>query len=255
MGLSKRVYRVTDHMDCVKFLTTFNYFIKKYENINFNPYLEYRLLEHLPESKMVHYTIDTYLCLLEVLNNELSNQYELYFNCKENEFTTETFLYITKSPHEFCPEDFLSLVYRIKDKHNNQIFNLRLSPYISKETNEFELSYGFTVKQSNRPFAVTKMPSPIRSLKDYFEYSAFSPCYIKNYSLLNCFFPSGLDSSRKGYKNDLDNLKNWATKYPKFEIEFDDNGIIISRNKQFKLSEITEIIPKVSSYVIKNGLL
>lgn len=255
MGLTKRVYRVTDHMDCVKFLATFNYFVKQYENINFNPYLEYRLLEHLPESKMIHYTIDTYLCLLEILNNNLHEQYQTYFDCKENNYITETFLYVTKPPHEYCPESFLSLVYRIKDKDRNQIFNLRLSPYLSKETNEFELSYGFTVYQPNKPFAVSKLPSPICSLKEYFEYSTFSPCYIKNYSLVNCFYPTGLDSNRKNYKKDLDNLKNWAKNYPKYEFEFDDNGILISRNKKFKLSEISEEIPKVSSYVIKNSLV
>jgi hypothetical protein len=255
MGLSKRVFKVTDYIDCAKFAAIFNHFVKKYENINFNPYLEYRLLEHLPESQMVHYTMDTYLCILELLNNDLSKEYEEYFNCKENGYKIETFLYTTNPSHNYVPNSFLSLVYRIKNKNGEEIYSHRLSPYLSLETNEFELGHGLKLYKPNKPFTVNKILNHISKIKNYFEYSTFSPCLIKNYNLINYFIPSGLDKTRKGYEDDLNALRKWSENYPEYEIVFDDNGIIVSRNKKLKLSELiktTDHLPRISSYVVKN---
>jgi len=249
MEFSKKVYTVTNYTDCVMFLASFNFFAKDYQDINFNPGLESRLLSELPEHNIVRYNTDVYLSVLNLIKSVLDKKYSVLFKCCENEYVKDTFFYCTNPPHEEAPTAFLSIVYRISSKDGRRIFSLRISPYLSTETDKFELSYGLHTTYFTDSLEVLKGIETSNYVNG-FTCSTVTPCFIKNYKMLNYVFPDGLDTSRKNYLKDLSNLRDWCVRYSQYKMEIDDSGILVSRNKQLRLSGITEEIPKLSSYII-----
>jgi len=251
MGYSRRIYKVTEYKDCVNLLHTFNHFSKNFNNITFDPYLEYRLLKKLPNDCMIYYSMDVYLDILQMLNDKLDKEYLNYFDSEKYGYKSQVFLYSTPPRHEFSPrQSILSIIYRIVDDNDNRIFNIRFAPYVSNETSEFELNYGLHSNHpENKAFSMKKLPEPIRELSKEYVCSTITPCYVKIYKVSNFFFPDGLCKKRKAYTRDLDNIRNWAKQYPEYKMEFDDNGILISRNKSLKLFDIKEEMPSVSSYI------
>jgi hypothetical protein len=76
---------------------------------------------------------------------------------------------------------------------------------------------------------------------------------IKFYQVLNYFFPDGLNKNRKFYKKDLDTISKWISNINKeygCDISINDKGIILFRDKKFKLSNIKKYMPPISSYIL-----
>jgi hypothetical protein len=227
---------------------------------------EYKCLvpeSYLNKNKPVgYYSLDHYIYII--------NCYEKYYydilndiaKFNDNKFTVECFTKVCRSKTAYTPQtihrdssvfiNFLAVCIRVLDENEEQVFRINVAPYYSNETNKFEVVTTYSTNISKYVFVINSYKDFSKNLKDYYECSIFTRCTPKYYKILNLIFSDGLDVNRAGYETDLSNLKEWANQphLQKYEIKFDKNGIITSRSKIHKISNIMEYIPEISSYVL-----
>lgn len=204
-------------------------------------------------NEIVSYNINFYIKIIEYFSNILGPKLMAFTKSEQNDYKDELFFSVTRIINDTTPQSsYLGITYRILDNTGNQVLKFKLSPYFNIYTQEYELTLGFTPKNAKDTFCLRLFTESISNLKSYFKCTMLSTMTIKFYKVLNIFFPDGLDEKRKFYDKDIEVLNNWLSEINKeynAGIEINNKGIIISRNKKFKLSDITKYIPPINTYV------
>ena len=227
---------------------------------------EYKCLvpeSYLNEKKPIgYYSLEHYLFIIECYEKYLYDILDDIAKFDDNKFTVECFTKLCRTKTPYTPTtiykesnvyiNFIAVCFRVLDESNEQVFRVNLAPYYSSETNKFEINITYSTTISKYVFIIGSYKEFVKNLKENYECSVFTRCTPKYYKILNLIFTDGLNSKRLGYETDLNNLRQWSDQshLKKYEIQFDDNGIIVSRNKTHKISNIMEYIPEISSYVL-----
>ena len=252
MSLSKNYYITSDKNEIYnKIIKPFESFSKNFANIKFTSQIGDSWCQGRRQN-VLYYSSEVYLVLLEFIDNIFHPKWKDHYKCDENNYTTEVYFELQRPLLVSLPYHFLSIAYCIKDSNGEIIFRLRLGAYLSTETNELELYHSYhSVKHGFAHLLSSYMNYVSEFFKQYFKVSIMIPCNIYYYQILNLIRPDGLDPTRKSFNEDIKKLKDWSDGKP-YELIFDDNGVIISRNKNVELS-IEENIPEISSYILYHG--
>lgn len=209
-----------------------------------------------------YYPIDYYSFIIEALENYYYDILDSVAKFEENNYTVECFIKLCRSKTEFTPKisyknrlislNFLAVTLRVLDKDENQVFRCNLAPYYSSDTNKFEIIITYSTNNPKYVFIINTYNEFVKYLKPKYECSMFTRCIPKYYKILNLIFKNGFDKTRSSYKKDLLKLREWADSphLQKYEMKFDEKGILVSRSKENKISDIMEYIPEISSYVL-----
>jgi hypothetical protein len=209
-----------------------------------------------------YYALEHYIFIINCYEKYLYNILDKFVDFDKNKFKVECFIKLCRTKTPYTPTaiyresntyiNFIAVCFRVLDESDEQVFRINLAPYYSSETNKFEINITYSTSTSKYVFVINLYKEFVKNLKEYYDCSVFTRCTPKYYKILNLIFTDGLNSNRLGYETDIKNLKEWANQshLQKYEMKFDEKGILISRNKFHKISNIMEYIPEISSYVL-----
>lgn len=207
-------------------------------------------------NQIMHYNIEYYIKILDYIDNVLSSRLKGLTKSEKNNYTDQTYFSVSRIITDVTPQcNYLGLLYRILDKDQNQVLKFKFSPYYNKYTNNYEISVSFTPTKPSHVFGIQEFSESVSYLKSHFKCSMFSTMTIKFHHVLNHFFPEGFDKNRPFYQKDIETLNTYLFKINEeynCGLIVDDKGIIIERNKSFKLGDIHKYIPPTSSYVLNH---
>ena len=258
---------VLNKKSIIKTMEDFDFFHKlflklienKYTNVNYDTNSSLKRYLKTNDSGFELYNIDNYIKIYEFINDVMYITYKEFFK-SYGELKHIVFFSIREHSHEFSPKiPYLGLSYRIVDKDNNMIFKMKLSPYVSLETNEFELNWGIKILDPQYMMFFKAFKKIIPLIKGY-PCTCFTDFSIFVYAIATKIYPCGLDRNRVNFQKDLESLNELAFNLNKLvpvNLQFDENGIIKSRNKNVKLMSLRDILPfpNITSYIHHHNLL
>lgn len=215
-----------------------------------NPYISY-------SKDFVIYNTENYIRIYEFINDILYPVMNTFFK-SYGEIKHIAHFSVRDHFHEFSPKKpYLSVTYRVHDKNDHTIFKLKFSPYVSSETNKFELNLGITLLDPQYMMILNTIKKHLYLLKGY-QCVNLSDNNIFLYAILNKIIPSGLDLNRTNFKKDICSLHQYAETLNvlvPINLKFNEEGIIESRNKNIKLMYLKDIckFPIITSYILHHS--
>lgn len=278
----KPTYIMSENKDISSFVaSTYTVFNKIKENIGFDKTKSLNLLQMYLQGKQVHeeendkwakhqivqnsiknpnqilrYQVDPYIEIYKFLINTLQPKLQTFTKADENKYSSQLYFSVCRIITDVTPScNYLGLTYRLLDQNKEQVLKFKFSPFFNLHTQNWEVTFSYTPANAKDTIVLKQYAEWASGLAPYFSCSLYSTMTIKYYKIANLFYPNGLDKNRPFYAKDIQTLRTWiedVNKKHDCQLAIDDNGIIISRNKRFKLSEITDYIPPMSSYVFKH---
>lgn len=204
-------------------------------------------------NQILRYSSEPYLELFKFIDLHLSWRIKAFARSQENGYSEQIHFSVSRTLTDVTPQcNYLGMIYRLLNEEDKQILKFKFSPYFNVNTQKWEICYSYQPTSPNHTMALGIFNECAPQLSPFFSCSLFSTMTLKYLRVANIFHPEGMDSNRLHYEKDIRMLKEWVSKINEkyaCNLVIDDKGIIVSRNKQFKLSTITERVPPISSYV------
>jgi hypothetical protein len=204
-------------------------------------------------NQILRYSSEPYVEIIKFIDLHLSKNIKAFAKSEENGYTEQIHFSVSRTLTDVTPQcNYLGLIYRMLNKESKQILKFKFSPYFNAHTQKWEICTSYQPRSPEHTMAISVFNKCASNLSSFFSCSLFSTMTPKYLKVINFFYPQGLDKNRPFYAKDIQMLNECVTEMNKkydCNLVINENGIIVSRNKQFKLSKITERIPPMSSYV------
>jgi hypothetical protein len=139
-------------------------------------------------NQILYYTSEPYIKILNYIDNIIAPEFKLLTKSKKNKYTDQTFFSVSRIINDVTPKStYLAITYRILDSDGNQVLKFKAAPFISTETNQFELAVSLSPTFAKHVFAIRIFADNVNDLKPFFNCSMFSTMTIKFYQVLNYF--------------------------------------------------------------------
>ena len=205
-------------------------------------------------NQIVHYKGELYSKIIEYINLELSKRIGSVTKKSEHRYTDQTYFSVCRKINEVTPPcNYLGITYRILDPYDKQVVKAKFSPFYNQYTQSYEMAMAFAATDPTHTSCISQFAESVSYLSSAIKCSMITNLSVKYYKVINLLIPNGMDKNRPFYSKDLETLNSWISQINRqygAEIVIDDKGIIVSRNKSVKLSDIPRHIPPISSYVL-----